>query len=245
MACKKCKNNKCNCEAVTCINPLIYFIKSVFALLNSQSSSIPARSKASVAARAEAEPVLRSTLYEILSDRLDQGLFLASNPNLCCPDCKRGPYILANVEVILKYLESLGITDFECCYDYYGGIESLLKFREAVADANCCESDFADVINLWLESSSPTGTEYNLDEIINNGILEVNTFNGYSGLGILFNYLQLNHPELTETDYTDILAAILEKGIVISCDGCEIIISGIETYLKWYEAGSGGGAVPA
>ena len=75
---------------------------------------------------------------------------------------------------------------------------------------------------------------------------ESSSFNGYSGLGILFNYLQLNHPELTAEDYLNILGVIVNLGIVIQCNGCEMIISSTDTYIQSIGGGGDGvGPLPA
>jgi hypothetical protein len=68
----------------------------------------------------------------------------------------------------------------------------------------------------------------------------VSSFNGYSGLGILLNFLQLNYPNLDEVIYVLIMGVILTYGIVIKCDGCQIQFYTAQTYLETLGGGRGG-----
>jgi len=97
--------------------------------------------------------------------------------------------------------------------------------RYSESKIKCCDTDFNEVVTEWIEASSSTSVNYVLDIVIAEGIFESSSFNGYSGLGILFNYLQLNHPELTADDYLDILGTIMQEGIIVYCADCSISIS--------------------
>lgn len=257
MSCKKCKTSKCTCETNICINPLIYLFKNVFSLVgtdsnnliplevlekiskqNSESGKMTGSKESAATAAISEEGRYILDLPTALIETLLAGISISNNKNLCCPDCKRGVYFLGNAEVFLKLEEGADI----CCLEHLSTVETWLKVLEAIGDTPCCNTDFNEAIQQWIDSSSSSTANFYLDDLIQLGILESSSFNGYSGLGILFNYLQLNHPELTDEDYLNILGVIVNLGVVIQCAGCEIIISSTETYLKWAEARGGTGA---
>ena len=262
MSCKKCKTSKCTCAVTTCINPLIYMIKGVFSLMGTDSTNLkvleirakiskrnsksrPALGKAREALAAnlnaeanaafDAESTFSLDLTDALIEALTAGIIISNNKNLCCPDCKRGVYFLGSAEGFL-ILDESNVTF--CCLEHLSSVETWLTVLESLGgtDIPCCHTDFNEAVQQWIESSSSSSANFYLDDLIDLGILESSSFNGYSGLGILFNYLQLTHPELTDEDYLNILGVIVNLGIVIQCNDCEMIISSTETYLKWAEA---------
>jgi hypothetical protein len=270
MGCKKCKTSKCTCEVTTCINPLIYMFKGVFSLVGTDSDNLTVLqilaniSKGGksvkvpigeVAVNAEVGikyPVdavpdrqLKFTLdvTTALIETLSGGISISNNKNLCCPDCKNGIYYLGGADNFLMVQQFLlGSKIRICCLEHATTIETWLKVLEATQDQYpCCNTDFNEAIQQWFDASSSSSANFYLDDLFQIGILESSSFNGYSGLGILFNYLQLNHPELTAEDYLNILGVIVNLGLVIQCNGCEMIMASSETYLKWVEATSGGG----
>lgn len=185
-----------------------------------------------------------------LIETLSGGISISNNKNLCCPDCKNGIYYLGGAEQFLMVQQFLlGSRIRICCLEHATTIDTWLKVLEATQDQySCCNTDFNEAIQQWFDASSSSSANFYLDDLFQIGILESSSFNGYSGLGILFNYLQLNHPELTAEDYLNILGVIVNLGLVIQCNGCEMIMASSETYLKWVEAtsgGGGGGPVPA
>jgi hypothetical protein len=176
-----------------------------------------------------------------LIETLAAGVSISNNKNLCCPDCKNGVYFLGGAE---QFLQLFNAGTKICCLEHASTIETWLKVLEATQNQyKCCNTEFNEAIQQWFNASSSTSANFYLDDILEIGVLESSSFNGYSGLGILFNYLQLNHPELTAEDYLNILGVIVNLGIVIQCNDCEMIIASTETYLKWAEAIGGGGAV--
>jgi len=180
-----------------------------------------------------------------LIETLTDGISISNNKNLCCPDCKNGVYFLGGAQNFIDLYADLSLTTTRiCCLEHATTIETWLRVLEATQDQYpCCNTDFNEAIQQWFDASSSSSANFYLDDLFQIGILESSPFNGYSGLGILFNYLQLNHPELTAEDYLNILGVIVNLGLVIQCNGCEMIMASVETYLKWAEAVGGGGAV--
>jgi hypothetical protein len=221
MSCKKCKTSKCSCETTICTNPLIYAMKSVFSLVDGNAN-----------------------LPTVLSDVLTGGISISNNKNLCCPDCKNGIYFLGGAENFINLYNTT--TTRICCLEHASAVETRLTVIEATGNKyGCCNTDFNEAFQQWFDASSSSSANFYLDDLVELGILESSSFNGYSGLGILFNYLQLNHPELTPENYLNILSVIVNLGLVIQCNGCEIVIASVDTYLTWVEAIGGGGGVPA
>lgn len=250
MSCKKCNSTKCTCSTNICINPLVYAIKSVFSLVGTDSDNdqvLAILSGITKDGSPGSLPVpFDLNLSEALVEVLNNGISISNNKNLCCPDCKNGIYFLGGAENFKTlHLSLLNSTIRICCLEHASTIETWLKVLEETENQyKCCDTDFNEVVQQWFNASSSTSVNFYLDDILTIGVLESSSFNGYSGLGILFNYLQLNHPELTAEDYLNILGVIVNLGIVIQCDGCEMIIASVETYLKWTEA-TGGGVLPA
>jgi hypothetical protein len=183
-----------------------------------------------------------------LIETLSGGISISNNKNLCCPDCKNGIYYLGGAQSFLQVQEFIRYSTTRiCCLEHATTVETWLKVLESLGgnDFPCCHTDFNEAFQQWFDASSSSSANFYLDDLFQIGILESSSFNGYSGLGILFNYLQLNHPELTAEDYLNILGVIVNLGLVIQCNGCEMIIASAETYLKWWEATNGGGPVPA
>jgi hypothetical protein len=183
-----------------------------------------------------------------LIETLAGGISISNNKNLCCPDCKNGIYYLGGAQSFLQVQEFIRYSTTRiCCLEHATTVETWLKVLESLGgnDFPCCHTDFNEAVQQWFDASSSSSANFYLDDLFEIGILESSSFNGYSGLGILFNYLQLNHPELTAEDYLNILGVIVNLGLVIQCNGCEMIMASAETYLKWWEATNGGGPVPA
>jgi hypothetical protein len=275
MSCKKCKTSKCTCEVTTCINPLIYMMKGVFSLVGTDSDNLTVLQilakiskgeeivkvpigdiavNAGVGIKYPVDAVpdrqLKFTLdvTTALIETLSGGISISNNKNLCCPDCKNGIYYLGGAQSFLQVQEFIRYSTTRiCCLEHATTVETWLKVLESLGgnDFPCCHTDFNEAFQQWFDASSSSSANFYLDDLFQIGILESSSFNGYSGLGILFNYLQLNHPELTAEDYLNILGVIVNLGLVIQCNGCEMIIASAETYLKWWEATNGGGPVPA
>jgi hypothetical protein len=213
MSCSSCKTEKCTCETNICINPLIYFFKLALSHKNNDN-----------------------TYDQLIGNALQLGLSV-SNKNMCCPDCVNGIYYLGEADSLSNIIQDFsgGATNV-CCVDHASSPEIWTTFQNAIGvNLPCCNTDFNIAVEEWSNTSSDTSPNYNLSDIFLKGIFESSSFNGYSGLGILFNYLQLNHPELTSEDYLEILGSIVKNGLVIQCYGCEIIIAGSNTYLRWWK----------
>lgn len=185
-----------------------------------------------------------------LIETLTAGISISNNKNLCCPDCKNGVYFLggarnfvylyttltgglAAAKVETKTLAAPLTKTRICCLEHASTVQTWMDVVTIIGDQySCCNTDFNEAVQQWFNASSSTSVNFYLDDILEIGILESSSFNGYSGLGILFNYLQLSHPELTTEDYLNILGVIVNLGIVIQCNGCEMIISSTDTYIN-------------
>jgi len=62
------------------------------------------------------------------------------------------------------------------------------------------------------------------------GFFETSSYNGYSGMGILYNYLQLNKPTLSEIDYLNMLGILTKVGFKITCVDCRTNIQSIKVF---------------
>ena len=236
MSCLKCNANKCTCETSLCINPLIYLFKEVFSLIGTPPGD--SGFDKAVPAKGPVKAPKTYTLASALEYTLSQGISISNNKNICCPDCRSGIYALGNLTVFQNLLNIFSSSDI-CCIEHYSSLQTWMVFQEMWArfhdgKIKCCDTDFNEVVTEWIAASSSVNSNYYLDTIINDGIFEESSFNGYSGLGILFNFLQLNHPELTADDYLDILGIMMEQGVVVYCSDCSINISNEPAFEKYY-----------
>lgn len=263
MGCKKCNTSKCTCEVTTCINPLIYMFKGIFPLIGTESNNLlvleilasisktggpvkfpygvidtPIKTTDTAVTDAAAIDKVGFTLdlTTALIETLTAGVSISNNKNLCCPDCKNGVYFLGGAENFITLQQTLLNSKTRiCCLEHASSVQTWLTVLEATQNQyGCCNTDFNEAVQQWFSASSSTSVNFYLDDILEIGVLESSSFNGYSGLGILFNYLQLTHPELTSEDYLNILGVIVNLGIVIQCDGCEMIMASTDTYINWW-----------
>jgi hypothetical protein len=175
---------------------------------------------------------------------IDKGLVLSNAENVCCPDCTTNPiYALASVESFLKFAEFMGWlnddTNQPCCISVQASVETYLKYNEAwqVDQPECCKTDFESCLNKF-------STIVNLDAILDKGVVEAN---GYDGNTLLCKIYELfvNTPEdlLQGSTLSEVFDRILDKGFVAYCCDCNVIISSVETFLKWWEATDGCGTL--
>jgi hypothetical protein len=195
-----------------------------------------------------------SSLLGVFLSNLNYGNIttIDGGTNLCCPDCSIGTnnrvYIISSVETFLKYFEaSEGI--LSCCTNLYASVETTLKFTEAFGSSNIpnnysnCPNDFDDCINSWKDSLTPSENE----NLLGMGIVEYSSLSGHSQVCRIREFVDLAFNNQGEANLTksEITSMILNTGFVINCDNNELIVSSVETYLKWLEAQGGGGPVPA
>ena len=237
MSCSKCISDKCTCETTLCLNPLIYLIKEAFALIGTDGSAN---------ALTDAETTMNSisknhsyvhsgSVFDLplaLVTILSNGVSLSNNQTLCCPDCTTSYYALGGPGVI-NSIYNADIPVRLCCIEHNSSVPVWnlfeLNWRNAFSSApECCESDFQDASKLWIEKSKSASGYFFLSDIINTGIFESSSFNGVSGLSILYNYIQTMHPDFTSADYLNILGIINAMGILVKCDGCKLKMGGYD-----------------
>ena len=211
MGCNNCNTSKCSCETTICTSPLIYAMKSVFSLVDGNAN-----------------------LPTVISDVLTGGISISNNKNLCCPDCSAGIYYLGNAAEFISIFNADQVNKPNpCCIEHYSSAAVWQSILDLNVTTNCCDTDFSQAVQNWISESATTSVAFDLDTVVNGGIIESSSFGGYSGLGIIFDFLKLNHPELTATDYLNIFGSIMNEGLVVSCKGCEIFISSAATYIQY------------
>lgn len=240
MSCSKCISDKCTCESTVCLNPLIYFIKEVFALIGSETNSAYISYADVVMQNIAVNYAHVGNTYDLplaLIQVLKTGLSISNNKTLCCPDCDSNTYALGNGGTLI-FTASGGDADLPvpvklCCIEHNSSISRWHSFANGYKNLagylpDCCETDFQEASKLWIESSKTTDGYFYLNDIIYDGIFESSSFNGMSGLGILYNYIQTVHPDFTAVDYLTIIGIITNLGLVVKCDGCQMIIGGTD-----------------
>lgn len=330
MACVSCKTEKCSCSASICTNPLIYLIDEVFSLIGTQATDLTIYSALNqivdVPLTVPSTPYIHN-LSTALMKVLKYGLSASSSKELCCADCNSnktsyyGNYQLMTTNV--------SIFPTACCLEYQSSpllYDALIS--EIGSPVKCCDTDFVEIIQSWINSASPSTAPYSasfyLDKLINastfgilttaittpgtgytpaaattlnvvltggsgtgakatvvtlggivttiaitavgqgytigdtlglpsplfstsgtvavftvltttyitgaGGFFETSSYNGYSGMGILYNYLQLNKPTLSEIDYLNMLGILTKVGFKITCVDCRINIQSLKEF---------------
>lgn len=221
-----------------CINPLVFLIKEVFGKVS--------------------DGVSISVSLDVV---LDAGISITSSSNFCCPDCdsKTGFYYLGAAARFSDLIEINGLGNtlpylagesdpfnknlkYRCCVNYQlplgdirGEYFSQFKPTEAQITAGliydktptCCSNDFAVSVQ---ELVKLTGTD---NTVIQNGLIEASTFGGKSGLGIMLNFLKTISPALSKSELTAFFTLLIQRGIVVKCDGCDTTIMTVANYLPY------------
>lgn len=232
MGCTKCNKSVCSCNAKLCTNPLVHTLEQAFALVGTDYSGPQIGNT----------PVTTvNTIYTALYSVLNTGLVVTNNTRLCCPDCTepRGFYFLgdcANLAAVVNYFTPIGQTaKYPCCVEYKLNIAQLDCLVTAIGGHTppCCNTDFISAYNAWFEASElgSLPVPVNYSDLNDLELIEASAFNGYSGLGIMFNYLQANHPELTPLDYYGLYLVFVTYGMVVRCGDCNITIGAASLYM--------------
>jgi len=243
MSCKKCENTKCTCSASLCSNPLVYAIKESFSLVGTTCTDATILVTLNAIKEQGTPPAavpFTHTIDTALLSVLQNGIAISNNTNLCCPDCRSNLFFILDAEEITTFLDDTA-TYYQdiCCIEHESSLAiwkaftTLFESKSGGAKVKCCNTDFSDKISRWSTLATSTDAYWNLDTLLNAGIFESSSFNGYSGLGILLDYLELNHTTLTSTDYLNILGVILNMGMIAYCEDCSVLISSIDTYLTY------------
>lgn len=226
-----------DCLPAPCINPLVFLIKEVFGRVSDGVS-----------------------MTTSLDSVLDSGISITSSENFCCPDCnsKNGFYFLGSAYRFSDLIEENGLGNtlpygvpeatpfdvnlkYRCCVNYQLPVElrgeyfNQFKPTETQTSNNlvydktptCCSNDFAASVQ---ELFMLTGTD---TTVLFGGLVEASTFNGKSGLGIMLNLLKTISPALSKLDLSAFFILLIQRGIVIQCDGCDTTIMTTAQYRSY------------
>lgn len=224
-----------DCLPTPCINPLVFLIKEVFGKVS--------------------DGVSISTSIDTI---LDTGISITSSSNFCCPDCnsKNGFYFLGAAHQFNTLVEFNGFGNtlpnnspsgavfdvnlkYRCCVNYQLPLDEIRttyfeQFKPTYAQTNnnilfdktptCCSNDFAASVQ---ELFMLTGAD---NAVLFGGLIEASTFNGKSGLGIILKFLKTISPTLSKLELSAFLIPILQRGLVVKCDGCDTTIMTVSQY---------------
>lgn len=185
-----------------------------------------------------------SDIGDAVINVLDSGIF-STDLNICCPSCG-DIYILSSVETFLKFAEAYGWTygqegyevKMDCCLNTESTVETYLKLAEALGLSQpdgqrliCCNNDFDKCVARLSEILTPA----QIENLRNKGIVEYSNLleNGDSQVcKIIDNIIKSG---LTQSQAFDFFDRLLDKGLVVYCDGCNTIVTIVETFLKYWE----------
>lgn len=243
MSCSKCKTSQCTCETSLCVNPLIYMIKEAFSLVGTDGSTSSINNAVNVLNDISKDNSYSysGNVYDIslaLVSVLINGISVSNNESICCPDCTNGIYVIGNRNVMGDLIGNVPAPKL-CCVEHQSSLliwNSFLTQWGTVynnSTIKCCDTDFSEVIKLWLASSNSADANFYLSELIERGIFESSSFNGMSGLGILYTYIKTLHSDFTAADYLNILGVITNLGVVVECKDCSIKIASGKTFTEF------------
>tara|TARA_R100000654_G_scaffold27795_1_gene52127 strand:- start:355 stop:1086 length:732 start_codon:yes stop_codon:yes gene_type:complete len=242
MSCKKCLNSKCTCETSVCENPLLYAVKEAISLVGTKCTDPKIETEYAAIIEQGTAPTVPFThsIDSAMISVLLNGISISNDKNICCPDCNSGLYFIGDDTEITDFLNDSASNYLKiCCLEHESSvavwktINTLYKTQSSNAKIQCCDTDFKDKLTQWVALCESTDAYFNLDTLLNAGVFEASSFNLYSGLGIILDYLQSRQLSLTATDYLNILGIILKLGFVVNCENgdCNIQISAMKTYL--------------
>lgn len=215
-----------NCEPVKCVNP--YTFLTDYSIDNSSFDRSPA---------------------EFLDITLDEAYIKPLfESDICCPVCGYDyynnsnlvfTYVLASIETYLKFAEALGVSlknkfsSENCCINAKATPEVMTQFLDTIGDENYvpCDNGYLEGFDGLLNLLDTQGKI----RLLEKGIVEENTLNedftsnlpNFKTMVQTFKNSIYNYQSLSE-----IIDRILDKGLVISCDGENIIFASVEEYLK-------------
>ena len=211
------------------------------------------------------------TIMEILDRTLDKGIVQTNTElDICCPDCIQefnnnnvNIYVISSVETFLKFSQGVGLTaqsavpasfsvgqsNAICCTNISASVETSLKFSESFGDVPknplpACPTDFNSCISTLKNSLTPEG----VDRFLDKGLVEFGSLSGFSQVCKINEFIEtsltLNPSSRTKEESLD---RILDKGIIVSCFNDEIVMSSVETWLKYAESNglTASAAIPA
>ena len=220
----KCCPDPCTLPS-GCINPLIHLMKRTLAYANDNVA-------------------LDKAFFDVLAN----GITISGSSNYCCPDCEdpNGFYFLGGYNPYFEIMDSKQMTVgpisnrhpsnivYPCCvnstmpdvikqsYADDFAIENILQPGAYILDKRpaCCDNDFTAIVDRLLYETSS-------DLLINSttGLFEASSFNGVSGITILLDFLNSLSPAVSKTYKTNIFNTIINRGIYIKCDGCDMVIN--------------------
>ena len=203
----------------TCTDPLTYFLNTAVNLALERNITLDAATNALLLA----------------------GMVLPSGTSICCPDCTNAPiYALTNFESYATLANELNwvgsqpdIIDM-CCLNLDMAVDIYANFVEIMSQKvipECCDTNFTNCLK-----SYSSGVDY-LD-LIEDGIIEINTLNGASVVCKLFTFLQaLPNSVGFNDDITEYIKDFLALGFVAYCCGCNIMIGSTTAFISYKSSG--------
>jgi hypothetical protein len=121
-----------------------------------------------------------------------------------------------------------------CCTHIFASVESEGKLLEALGgppynQEEFCSENFISCLNELL--SGITSDDYSL--ILEKGIVEYNSFFNSSQICLVNEFIKTMATLDPATSKIDLINAILDYGIIVSCYDDEIVIASEETWLIW------------
>lgn len=228
---KKCSSNAISintpivdCPAIIvdtptgCIDPLTYFINLS---INTAKNN-------------------KTNLDDIVFDYLTSGIHIPTSNQICCPDCTEAPfYSLTNADTFEQLASLLNwnisgpnLIDY-CCIniDSFGTkYDNLMTtFKNGNKFPECCDNNFTQCLQSYTNG-------INYPYIADDGIVEVNSLNGKSGLCSLYNLLtNLPNGVFFKTTLTNFIFNFLAAGFVTHCCGCTITIRNVTRFQNYIQ----------
>lgn len=201
-----------------CEHPIDYLFDLVETGLSNGGNTVPA----GLILGATASSV---SFAQVLDRILDKG-YVNTNCDLCCPGCG-GLYVLANVETFLKAWELtiIGSNLVPCCNGFTECVDDLICDLTNDPNTGLTGSEIEDRL---LDKGI---VEYG--NFVNN----CTTASFGTEVCRIKDFIKSLYESTNEQDSTlaEIWDRITDKGIAVACYQGTIVIASVETFLKWAE----------
>jgi len=186
-----------------------------------------------------------STLNVSLDALLDAGLVITQSDNICCPSCTTAPFwSLSALTPFTAIATALGWTAAVddpkigyCCINTELSVTNYSTYSTAMKIGGvlptCCETDFSSCFN------SLTGLVESPTSLLAGGVIETNTLLEKTALCTLITLItDANNTNAISGTLEDFVDALLTKGIVVYCCGCNMIISSSAKFVEYVGSGA-------
>lgn len=188
----------------SCINPVVYVLNEALQLSKKNNTTVVAE----------------------ITSILNTGFLISNTGKFCCPECD-DLYFLGGGDLFINAFPGDLIYNRNCCYNYVGQ-PSFIQNNIIFSQLTCCSTNFVDCVTAINQDLTDA------DVLFLGNLMEYNLINGESSLCLIYNQLKAFNKYLSPADLSSILTAITTLGLVVKCDGCNVFVGSMQSYINTY-----------